>query len=69
MQNPAIQDRLTLSHAIGRQDRGFTMLGEGNTSARLGDDSFAVKASGTCLGSPCPFMLDLDHIFIIIERT
>lgn len=27
------------------------MLGEGNTSARLGDDTFLVKASGACLGT------------------
>jgi rhamnose utilization protein RhaD (predicted bifunctional aldolase and dehydrogenase) len=27
------------------------MLGEGNTSARLGDKTFLVKASGTCLGT------------------
>jgi len=51
MQNPAIQDLLTLSHEIGREDRGLAILGEGNTSARLSDDTFAVKASGTCLGT------------------
>jgi rhamnose utilization protein RhaD (predicted bifunctional aldolase and dehydrogenase) len=49
MQNPIIQDLLTLSHDIGREDRGLAILGEGNTSARLTDDTFGVKASGTCL--------------------
>jgi rhamnose utilization protein RhaD (predicted bifunctional aldolase and dehydrogenase) len=48
---PIIQDLLTLSHEIGREDRGLAILGEGNTSVRLGDDTFAVKASGTCLGT------------------
>src|SRR5512138_3630025 len=48
---PSIQDLLTLSHEIGREDRGLAMLGEGNTSARISDDTFAVKASGTCLGT------------------
>lgn len=40
-----------MSHEIGREDRGLAILGEGNTSARLGDDTFLVKASGTSLGT------------------
>jgi len=51
MQNPILQDLLTLSHELGREDRGLAMLGEGNTSAGLGGETFLVKASGTCLGS------------------
>ena len=51
MSNPVLNDLLTLSHEIGREDRGLAILGEGNTSARLSDDTFAVKASGTCLGT------------------
>ncbi len=51
MSNPTIDDLLTLSHELGREDRGLAMLGEGNTSLRLGPDTFAVKASGTCLGT------------------
>ena len=51
MTNPIIQDLLTLSHEFGREDRGLAILGEGNTSARLSDETFAVKASGTCLGT------------------
>jgi len=51
MPNPIIQDILTLSHEIGREDRGLTMLGEGNTSGRASDETFFVKASGTCLGT------------------
>jgi rhamnose utilization protein RhaD (predicted bifunctional aldolase and dehydrogenase) len=50
----SIQDLLTLSHEIGREDRGLAMLGEGNTSARLNDQTFSVKASGTCLGTLKP---------------
>jgi rhamnose utilization protein RhaD (predicted bifunctional aldolase and dehydrogenase) len=46
-----LQDLLTLSHEVGREDRGFAILGEGNTSARLSDESYLVKASGTCLGT------------------
>jgi rhamnose utilization protein RhaD (predicted bifunctional aldolase and dehydrogenase) len=51
MQNPILKDLLTLSHELGREERGLAMLGEGNTSARLTDDTYLVKASGTCLGT------------------
>ncbi len=51
MQNPILQDLLNLSHEIGREDRGLAMLGEGNTSARLAEDTYLVKASGTSLGT------------------
>jgi rhamnose utilization protein RhaD (predicted bifunctional aldolase and dehydrogenase) len=51
MQNTNLQDLLTLSHEVGREDRGLAILGEGNTSVRLSDETFAVKASGTCLGT------------------
>jgi len=46
-----LEDLLTLSHEVGREDRGFAILGEGNTSARLSEESFLVKASGTSLGT------------------
>ena len=51
MPTPIIQDLLTLSHEIGREDRGLAILGEGNTSARLSEETFAVKASGNFLYS------------------
>jgi rhamnose utilization protein RhaD (predicted bifunctional aldolase and dehydrogenase) len=51
MQNAIIQDLLNLSHEIGREERGLAILGEGNTSARLTEQTFLVKASGTCLGT------------------
>ena len=51
MQDPVLHDLLTLSHEIGREDRGLAILGEGNTSTRLSEENFLVKASGTCLGS------------------
>lgn len=51
MPNPITQDLLNLSHELGREDRGLAMLGEGNTSTRLTEDTFLVKASGTCLGT------------------
>jgi len=42
---------LRLSHGLGRPDQPLAILGEGNTSARSGAETFLVKASGTNLGS------------------
>lgn len=44
-----IRELLRLSHELGREDRHLAILGEGNTSVRLGPQQFAVKASGACL--------------------
>ena len=43
-----------LSHELGRPDRGWAILGEGNTSARTDKDRFLVKASGSSLGTMRP---------------
>lgn len=51
VRNRIVQDLLTLSHEIGCEERGLAVLAEGNTSARLGKDTFLVKASGTSLGT------------------
>lgn len=45
---------IELSHDLGAEHRQLAMLGEGNTSAKLGDDSFLVKASGSSLGTLGP---------------
>jgi len=53
--NPTHADKLAsllkLSHDLGREDRGLAMLGEGNTSCRLDEDTFLVKASGSSLAN------------------
>ena len=52
--SPATDPRaalLALSHELGREERKLAILGEGNTSARLSDQSFAVKASGSNLAT------------------
>ena len=46
-----LADLLRLSHEIGRDDRRMAILGEGNTSMRIDADTFAVKASGSNLGT------------------
>ncbi len=47
--NETIEALINLSHEIGREDRGWAILGEGNTSTRLEPGRFAVKASGCSL--------------------
>ncbi|HUA69144.1 MAG TPA: class II aldolase/adducin family protein [Candidatus Saccharimonadales bacterium] len=46
-----LQRLIQLSHELGREDRHLAILGEGNTSADLGDGTFYVKASGSQLGT------------------
>jgi rhamnose utilization protein RhaD (predicted bifunctional aldolase and dehydrogenase) len=41
---------LQLSHELGREERGWAILGEGNSSVRLDADRMLIKASGTSLG-------------------
>ena len=40
---------LSLSRFLGEEQRDLTILGEGNTSAKIDEGSFLVKASGSCL--------------------
>ena len=40
---------LSLSHELGREERRLAILGEGNTSTRVSDRTFLVKASGSNL--------------------
>ena len=40
---------LELSHFLGEEHRDLAILGEGNTSAKIDDETFLVKASGSCL--------------------
>lgn len=61
-----------MSHEVGREDRRMAILGEGNTSMRLSEDSFAVKASGSNLGTlteaglaECRF----DKLLPLLDRT
>lgn len=49
-----LDELLALSRDLGREDRGLAILGEGNTSAGLPDGRYAVKASGSVLGSLTP---------------
>jgi rhamnose utilization protein RhaD (predicted bifunctional aldolase and dehydrogenase) len=49
-----LEKLLGLSHELGAEHRHLAILGEGNTSAKLDDDTFLVKASGSNLGTLRP---------------
>jgi len=42
---------LELSHELGAEHRQLAILGEGNTSTKLSEETFLVKASGSSLGT------------------
>lgn len=42
---------IEMTHYLGDPNKNFAMLGEGNTSARIDEDTFYVKASGTSMGT------------------
>jgi rhamnose utilization protein RhaD (predicted bifunctional aldolase and dehydrogenase) len=44
-----LAELVNLSQSLGLPERELVIMGEGNTSARTGEDSFWVKASGTRL--------------------
>ena len=46
-----IQELVEMSRYLGDPGRPYAILGEGNTSARINEDSFYVKASGTTLAT------------------
>lgn len=58
---PDLDALVSLSRELGRDDRHLAILGEGNTSARMGDGRMAVKASGASLATLQPADLTLCH--------
>jgi rhamnose utilization protein RhaD (predicted bifunctional aldolase and dehydrogenase) len=51
MSSDSIQSLLALSHQLGGERLRMAILGEGNTSVRIDEETFAVKASGSNLAS------------------
>lgn len=47
--NETLKQLIDMSRRLGEPGSDFAILGEGNTSARIDDDAFYVKASGTTL--------------------
>lgn len=51
MEQDILQQLVQMSRTLGDPAKGLAILGEGNSSARIDDDTFWVKASGTTMGS------------------
>lgn len=49
MSEAILSELVQMSHFLGLPEHGFAILGEGNTSARLDEERFYIKASGTNL--------------------
>ena len=49
-----LQQLVEMSRWLGEESRGLVILGEGNTSAKIDDETLFVKASGTQLGTITP---------------
>lgn len=68
-----IRDKLLqLSHELGRPEHCLAILGEGNTSARVDDETFLVKASGSELRSLQAEQLvhvRFDRILALLEQN
>ncbi len=66
-----LQALLEMSHRIGEPERDLVILGEGNTSAKIDDTSFFVKASGCELAtmSAAEFVeVDIPAVLALIEQ-
>lgn len=44
-----LESMIELSRFLGEEHRNLAILGESNTSAKFDDETFLVKASGSCL--------------------
>ena len=53
-QDEVLEQLTALSHHLGDPARDYAILGEGNTSARVDEETFYVKASGHHLGTITP---------------
>ncbi|MDX2186345.1 MAG: class II aldolase/adducin family protein [Opitutaceae bacterium] len=51
MSTTATDQLISLSHNLGQESRRLAILGEGNASIRVDQDTFVVKASGSSLAS------------------
>ncbi len=63
---------LQLSHELGRPEHRLAILGEGNTSAQIDEETFLVKASGCELCSLLPehlVQVRFDRILALLEQN
>lgn len=62
-ESPILNDLVALSHYLGDEARDYIVVGEGNTSARIEDETFWIKASGASLRTIRP------HEFVRVNPT
>jgi rhamnose utilization protein RhaD (predicted bifunctional aldolase and dehydrogenase) len=70
MNSTLLTELVELSRSLGRPERHLAILGEGNTSVRLDDESFLVKASGTSLARANEesfVKMDLERTLALLE--
>lgn len=60
-----LNELVNMSRYLGDERRGYAILGEGNTSARIDGDSLYIKASGTCLAT----MSSTDFLPVSISKV
>lgn len=67
----AVDRLLKLSHELGREERKLAILGEGNTSVRVSNRTFVVKASGSNLATLSPLGVSecrFDDLVPLLDR-
>lgn len=65
MAEKILKDLINLSRTLGDPKHDYAILGEGNTSARINQDTFYVKASGTALST----LQDIDVVTVSFDRV
>jgi rhamnose utilization protein RhaD (predicted bifunctional aldolase and dehydrogenase) len=66
---PLLDELLALSHALGLEQRGLAILGEGNTSVKTERDTFWIKASGSSLATLQPGDVSEVNLSAVLELT
>jgi rhamnose utilization protein RhaD (predicted bifunctional aldolase and dehydrogenase) len=65
MSDNILNELLTMSQNLGDPTKDYAILGEGNTSARIDEETFFIKASGTALATLQP----KDVVQVYFERV
>ncbi len=70
MTTDVLTQLVPLSNGLGRPENDYVILGEGNTSAAVGDGTFWVKASGSELRTAGPEQfvhVDLERVLAVLD--
>lgn len=66
---PLLDELLALAHALGLEQRGLAILGEGNVSAKTERGTFWIKASGSSLATLQPDDVSEVSLSAVLELT